>query len=354
MRVSPVGFSAMSEEQALSEASITASITHNHPQGVAGAQAVALAIFLARTGASKEAIRARISATFGYDLSATVDEIRPTYAFDVSAQGSVPQSIIAFLDGNSWEECVRNAVSLGGDADTMAAIAGALAEAYYGTDAIPSAVTKAVKALLPRDFADVVRRFQEAFPLRLSLKGQGAASSPGGQDDSNRDPHGGGRGGDTDDSTRARDDGMPKKGPGGAGGGGGGGYNSSSDEEDFSSKRQKTGPGAVAGDATCCNTSPDASAGSARFPASWELAWLKAVPLHLPGVASQARTGRLAPGIKPTRHSWPFCAGLGQQAPSSCHVAASRGAWGSSLPRTHPSHCMSVLFPPPSKAVLSV
>ncbi len=101
------------------------------PEGIKGAQATALAVYLARMGEDKESVRRRISDSFGYDLSRTVDEIRPGYAFDVTCQGSVPEAIIAFLDSCSYEDAVRNAISLGGDSDTQACIAGAIAEAHY-------------------------------------------------------------------------------------------------------------------------------------------------------------------------------------------------------------------------------
>ena len=132
MRVSPIGWAFGTEAAVLDEAERSALPTHNHTEGVKGAQAVALAVFLARTGATKEQIRVAISARFGYDLDRTIDSIRPAYAFDVSCQGSVPEAIIAFLDSTDFEDSIRSAVSLGGDADTQACIAGAVAEAFYG------------------------------------------------------------------------------------------------------------------------------------------------------------------------------------------------------------------------------
>lgn len=132
MRVSPVGWAFDSLEEVLGEAKRSAEVTHNHPEGIKGAQAVAAAIFLARTGSSKEAIRHYLEETFGYDLQRTVAEIRPSYRFDVSCQGSVPEAIICFLEGDSYEEAVRKAISLGGDSDTQACIAGGIAEAFHG------------------------------------------------------------------------------------------------------------------------------------------------------------------------------------------------------------------------------
>ena len=132
MRASPIGWVAKDLDWALEEASKSASVTHNHPEGIKGAQAVVAAVFLAREGKQKREIRSYISETFGYDLDRTIDEIRPDYAFDVSCQGSVPEAIIAFLESTSFENAVRKAISLGGDSDTIACITGAIAHAFYG------------------------------------------------------------------------------------------------------------------------------------------------------------------------------------------------------------------------------
>lgn len=161
MRVSPVAYAFGSLEEVLQEAKRCAEVTHNHPEGVRGAQATAAAIFLARTGHSKEQIRETIGQMFGYRLEERLDELRPRYGFDISCQGSVPQSIIAFLDSESFEDAVRNAISLGGDADTMACIAGGIAEAYYGD--IPPEIETRVLSLLDKRLRDVVRRFQERY-----------------------------------------------------------------------------------------------------------------------------------------------------------------------------------------------
>lgn len=131
MRVSAVGWAYDDIDTVLEKAKESAEITHNHPEGIKGAQAVAAAIYLARIGKSKEEIKAYIKEKFGYFLDRTINEIRPTYHFDVSCQGSVPESIIAFLESSDYETAVRLAVSLGGDADTMGAIAGSIAAAYY-------------------------------------------------------------------------------------------------------------------------------------------------------------------------------------------------------------------------------
>lgn len=132
MRVSPVSWLTNTLDEAAAEARASAEVTHNHAEGIRGAQAVAACIHLARTGSGKDAIRDHIERCFGYRLDERLDDIRQSYRFDVSCQGSVPQSIIAFLESQDWEDAVRNAVSLGGDADTMAAIAGSIAEAFYG------------------------------------------------------------------------------------------------------------------------------------------------------------------------------------------------------------------------------
>jgi ADP-ribosylglycohydrolase len=132
MRVSPVGWAFDDLEQVLAEAKRSAEVTHSHPEGIRGAQATAAAIFLARQKESKVAIKKYIESTFGYDLNPPLSDIRERYCFDVSCQGSVPQSIIAFLESHDYEDAIRNAISLGGDADTMACIAGGIAEAFYG------------------------------------------------------------------------------------------------------------------------------------------------------------------------------------------------------------------------------
>jgi ADP-ribosylglycohydrolase len=161
MRVSPVGFALDSVEVVLPEAARSAAVTHNHPEGIKGAQATALTVFLARSGADREGIRAEIEARFAYDLSRRLNVIRPTYRFDVSCQGSVPESLIAFLESADFEGAVRNAVSLGGDADTMACIAGGGAEAFYGT--VPEAIACEVRGRLPEAFLDVLGRFEGRF-----------------------------------------------------------------------------------------------------------------------------------------------------------------------------------------------
>ena len=147
MRVSPIGWACNSIDEVLREAERSAVVSHNHPEGIKGAQAVALAVYLARTGSTKTEIKSEITERFGYELERTVDDIRPTYAFDVSCQGSVPESIICFLESVSYEDAVRNAVSLGGDSDTMACIAGSIAETFYGS--VPEQIASQVHDILP-------------------------------------------------------------------------------------------------------------------------------------------------------------------------------------------------------------
>lgn len=161
MRVSPVGFAFDDLETVLRQAEKSAAITHNHPEGIKGAQATATAIFLARTGHTKESIRAEISDRFGYNLQRTVEEIRPDYYFDVSCQGSVPESIIAFLDSTDYENAVRLAISMGGDSDTMACIAGGIAQAFYRD--IPPEIVANVRERLPAEFLTVVYEFAERY-----------------------------------------------------------------------------------------------------------------------------------------------------------------------------------------------
>lgn len=155
MRASAVGWMFDTLEETEHIAEISASITHNHPEGIKGAQATAAAIFMARNGATKDEIKRYIMTRFHYDLDRTCDEIRPRYGFKVSCQESVPEAIIAFLDSKDYESTVRLAVSLGGDSDTQACIAGGIAEAFYG---MPDGIIKDIKNHLTPDFmANVIR-----------------------------------------------------------------------------------------------------------------------------------------------------------------------------------------------------
>ncbi|MDR2479201.1 MAG: ADP-ribosylglycohydrolase family protein [Treponema sp.] len=162
MRASPIGWYCNSIDEVLAEAKKSAEVTHNHPEGIKGAQAVAAAVYLARTGKSKDAIKAFIVDSFGYNLDRTTDEIRPGYTFDVSCQGSVPEAIIAFLESVDFENAVRLAVSLGGDSDTIACITGGIAEAFYQT--IPEHIAEMSSIILGPDLMiDVVMPFSEQY-----------------------------------------------------------------------------------------------------------------------------------------------------------------------------------------------
>jgi ADP-ribosylglycohydrolase len=145
----------------LEKAKASAEVTHNHPEGIKGAQATAAAVFLARHKTSKEDIRCYIQETFHYDLDRTLDEIRPHYRFDVSCQGSVPESILAFLESSDYENAVRKAISLGGDSDTMACIAGGIAEAYYGS--VPDDIKAEAWMRLPKPLQRVVGKFMSRY-----------------------------------------------------------------------------------------------------------------------------------------------------------------------------------------------
>ena len=161
MRVSPVGFAFGRKQDVLREAAKSAEFSHNHPEGIKGAQVTALSVYMARTGASKSDIRSEITKTFGYDLDRTLSDIRPDYGFDETCQGTVPEAIIAFLESESWEDAVRNAVSLGGDSDTLACITGGIAEAFYGP--VPAHVRETVKTILTDELWKITERFCKTY-----------------------------------------------------------------------------------------------------------------------------------------------------------------------------------------------
>ena len=141
-------------------------MTHNHPEGIRGAQATAAAIFMARQGDSKNNIREAIQRQFGYDLRRDIASIRPTYSFNESCQGTVPEAMTAFLESEDYEDTIRLAVSLGGDADTLACIAGGIAEAFYS--GVPDNIAERALALLDHGLRQTVVRFCEAYPTRTS------------------------------------------------------------------------------------------------------------------------------------------------------------------------------------------
>jgi ADP-ribosylglycohydrolase len=161
MRVSPVGYAYDSLDEVLLRARWTAEVTHDHPEGIKGAQATAAAVFLARTGSDKGPIREYIERKFAYRLDARLDDIRPGFQFDVSCRGTVPPAILAFLESRDYESAVRLAVSLGGDSDTIACIAGGIAQAYYGS--VPAEIRDQALDRLDDHLRSVVEEFEARF-----------------------------------------------------------------------------------------------------------------------------------------------------------------------------------------------
>lgn len=161
MRISPAGFAYDNLDEVLQKAKEFTEITHNHPEGIKGAKATAASVFLARTGRSKEEIRDYVEKTFGYDLSHHIDDIRPDYHFDISCQGTVPQAIRAFIDSTDFEDAVRNAISIGGDSDTLACITGAIAQAYYSN--VPEAIAVKVYEILDERLGEITKEFMKRF-----------------------------------------------------------------------------------------------------------------------------------------------------------------------------------------------
>ncbi len=166
MRVSPVAWAFDTLDEVLAEARRSAEVTHNHPEGIKGAQCIAAATFLARTGATRDDIRKFVIQRLGYDLGFTLDAIRSEYRFDVSCQGSVPQAVVAFLESRDFEDALRNAISIGGDSDTIGAMTGAIAEAFYGK--IPEKIFRETWKRLPLRFREIIRNFSEKYPAYQS------------------------------------------------------------------------------------------------------------------------------------------------------------------------------------------
>ena len=166
MRCSSVGWLFDDEESVLEEAKKSAEITHNHPEGIKGAQAVALGVLMGRMGSTKIEIQEKLESLFDYDFNQKLGHIRPNYSFDVTCQGSVPQAIIAFLESEDFEDAIRNAISLGGDADTQACIAGALAEAYYMN--IPDQIKEFVFKKITPDLSYVTNEFLDRTRIVLN------------------------------------------------------------------------------------------------------------------------------------------------------------------------------------------
>ena len=163
MRVSPVAFYAHSLQEALGLAKISAEVTHNHSEGIKGAQAIASSIYLARHGATKREIKSYVEENFHYDLSQQLDDIRPTYSYDMSCQHTVPQALLAFLEGANFEDVIRSAVSIGGDSDTIAAMAGGIAQAFY---VIPKKLSSYCYALLTPELRGVLNDFEDLLGCR--------------------------------------------------------------------------------------------------------------------------------------------------------------------------------------------
>lgn len=161
MRISAVGFAYDDIDTVLQKAKEFTEITHNHPEGIKGAQAAAAAVFLAVHGATKTAIRDFIESRFQYDLSRHIDEIRPHYHFDISCQGTVPEAIRAFFDSTDFEDAIRNAVSLGGDSDTLACITGGIAQAFYGS--VPLEIESRVYEILDEHLGGILKEFMERY-----------------------------------------------------------------------------------------------------------------------------------------------------------------------------------------------
>ena len=158
MRVSSAGWLYDTLDETWRKARLTAEVTHNHEEGIKGAECIACVIFQARNGKSKEEIREFVTSVFGYDLSRTCDEIRPGYRHVESCMATVPEAITAFLEGEDYEDVIRTAVSLGGDCDTLACIAGSMAEAFYG---VPEALKEECRKRLPADMLEVLDRFEK-------------------------------------------------------------------------------------------------------------------------------------------------------------------------------------------------
>jgi ADP-ribosylglycohydrolase len=164
MRVSPIGFAANTLQEVLKESKRSARVTHNHHEGIKGAQAVASAVFLANNGESKENIKLFIERKFKYNLNRKLDDIRPTYKFDSSCQGSVPEAIVSFLESVNFEDAIRKAISLGGDSDTIACITGGLAQAYYKK--IPAEILNETLFRLDNGMKMIIKEFNKKYKIQ--------------------------------------------------------------------------------------------------------------------------------------------------------------------------------------------
>jgi len=169
MRVSPIAYLPFGNiSEVMLEAKKTSEVTHNHEEGIRGAQAIAAVIFLAINNIPKDTIKNFVQLVIGYDLNRKLDDIRPTYGFEVSCQSSVPESIICFLESTSFEDAIRLAISMGGDADTMACITGGIAEAYYKE--IPKFMYDETMNRLPNEFKEIIKQFDNEFRNKFGIK----------------------------------------------------------------------------------------------------------------------------------------------------------------------------------------
>ena len=164
MRVSPVAWAARDLEECVAMSEAVTAVSHNHPEGIKGAVAIAAATFLALHGSTKDSIKEAIESLCGYDLSFTLDSIRDEYSFDVSCQGTVPPAIVAFLESADYEDAIRNAISIGGDSDTLAACTGAIAEAFYG---VPAMMRDFAETYLDARLDEILTEFEKAFPAKI-------------------------------------------------------------------------------------------------------------------------------------------------------------------------------------------
>ena len=164
MRVPPVAYAFESLDEVLAEAARSAEVTHNHPEGIKGAQAIAAAVFMARRGGTKPEIKQAVERMFGYDLGGSIDALRPAYVFDETCQETVPAALLAFLESNDYEDALRKAISLGGDADTLACITGAVAEAHYG--GVPGHIAARTLATLDDRLRSVTVQFCDRYGIR--------------------------------------------------------------------------------------------------------------------------------------------------------------------------------------------
>lgn len=163
MRVSGCAYAADSLEEVIELSKAVTEVTHNHPEGIKGAEAVAVSVYLARTGTCKEEIREHVLKNY-YNIDFTLDEIRPSYKVDLTCPGSVPQALEAFFEAEDFEDTIRNAVSIGGDSDTIAAMAGSVAEAYYG---VPADLREKTMEFLDEELIDILQTFEAKYPPKI-------------------------------------------------------------------------------------------------------------------------------------------------------------------------------------------